>query len=141
MRCREKNSEGYIPGCNHSLSIGSLLFVYLFTRMKTSRGKEGKGEVKGEVREPKYSSLSCVQLFLTPWTTAHQAPLSMGFPRQEYWSGLPFPSLGDLPDPGIKPRSPAFQADSLPTEPPGKLKGAKQRKKKKKKLPQMKGNT
>jgi len=77
MRCMEKNSEGYTPGCNHSLSIGSLLFVYLFTRMKTSRGKEGKGEVKGEVREPKYSSLSCVQLFLTPWTTAHQAPLSM----------------------------------------------------------------
>ena len=138
MRCMEKTSEGYTPGCNHSLSTGSLLFVYLFTRMKTSRGMEGKGEVKGEVREPKYSSLSCVQLSLTPWTTARQAPLSMGFPRQEYWSGLPFPSLGDLPDPGIKSRSPALQADSLPSEPPGKLKGAKQRKKR---LPQMKGNT
>ena len=50
----------------------------------------------------------------TPWTTALQAPLSMEFPRQEYWSGLPFPSAGDLPDPGIKPRSPAWQADSLP---------------------------
>ena len=49
-----------------------------------------------------------------PWTVAHQAPLSMGFPRQEYWSGLPFPSPGDPPDPGIKPRSPALQADSLP---------------------------
>ena len=52
--------------------------------------------------------------FATPWTTALQAPLSMGFPRQEYWSGLPFPSAGDLPDPGIKPRSSAWQADSLP---------------------------
>ena len=47
-------------------------------------------------------------------------PLFMGFSRQEYWSGLPFPSLGDLPDPGIEPGSPALQADSLPSEPPGK---------------------
>ena len=51
-----------------------------------------------------------------PWTVAHQAPLSMGFSRQQYWSGLPFPSPGDLPDPGIEPGSPALQADSLPTE-------------------------
>ena len=58
-------------------------------------------------------SLSHVQLFVTPWTIAHQAPLSMGFPRQEYWSGLPFPSPGDLPEPGIKPGCPALQADSL----------------------------
>ena len=57
---------------------------------------------------------------MTPWTVAHQAPLSVGFSRQEYWSGLPFPSLGDLPDPGIEPGSPALQADSLPSEPPGK---------------------
>ena len=56
----------------------------------------------------------------TTWTVAHQAPLSMGFSRQEYWSGLPFPSLGDLPDPGIEPRSPVLQADSLPTELRGK---------------------
>ena len=49
---------------------------------------------------------------------AHQAPLSMGFSRQEYWNGLPFPSLGDLPDPGMEPRSPAFQVDALPSEPP-----------------------
>ena len=51
----------------------------------------------------------------TPWTVAHQAPLSMGFSRQEYWSGLPFPPPGDLPDPGIKLLSPALQADSLPS--------------------------
>ena len=64
--------------------------------------------------------LSHVWLFATPWIIAHQAPLSMGFPRQEYWSWLPFPSLADLPDPGIKPASPALQVVSLPTEPPGK---------------------
>ena len=56
----------------------------------------------------------------TPWTVARQAPLSMGFSRQEYWSGLPFPSPGDLPKPGIESGSPALQADSLPNEPPGK---------------------
>ena len=66
------------------------------------------------------NSLSHVQLFATPWTVAHQAPPSMGFSRQEYWSGLPFPSPGDLPDPGIEPGSPAFQADALTSEPPGK---------------------
>ena len=53
---------------------------------------------------------SCPTL-VTPWTVAHQAPLSMGFPRQEHWSGFPFPSPGDLPDPGIEPVSPAWQAD------------------------------
>ena len=56
----------------------------------------------------KVTSLSRVQLFATPRTVAYQAPLSMGFSRQEYWSGLPFPSPGDLPDPGIEPRSPAL---------------------------------
>ena len=64
------------------------------------------------------SRFSHVQLFATPWTVAHQAPLSMGFSRQEHWSGLPFPLPGDLP--GIKPASPTLQADSLPTEPPGR---------------------
>ena len=59
--------------------------------------------------------LSCVRLFATPWTVAYQAPPSMGFSRQEYWSGLPFPSPGDLPHPGIEHGSPALQADSLPT--------------------------
>ena len=54
-------------------------------------------------------SLNHVQLFATPWTVAHQAPLFMGFSRQEYWSGVPFPSPGDLPDPRIEPRSPALQ--------------------------------
>ena len=65
-------------------------------------------------------SLSRVRLFASPWTVVYQAPPSMGFSRQEFWSGLPFPSPGDLPYPGIEPRSPALQADALTTEPPGK---------------------
>ena len=68
----------------------------------------------------KVKSLSRVQLFATPWTVAYQAPQFMEFSRQEYWSGLPFPSPRDLPDPGIEPRSSALQADTLPSEPPGK---------------------
>ena len=64
--------------------------------------------------------LSHVRLFATLWTVAYQAPPSMGFSRQEYWSGLPFTSPGDLPDPGIEPGSPALQTDALPSEPPGK---------------------
>ena len=69
----------------------------------------------------KVKSLSSVRsLFATPWTVAYQAPLSMGFSRQEYWSGLPFPSPGDLPNTGIKPGSPTLQADALTSEPPGK---------------------
>ena len=58
-------------------------------------------------------SLSHVRLFVTPWTVAYQASPSMGFSRQEYWSGLPFTSPGDLPDPGIEPRSPTLEADVL----------------------------
>ena len=65
-------------------------------------------------------SLSRVQLFVTLWTVAYQSSLSMGFSRQEYRSELLFPSPGDLPDPGIEPRSPALQADALPSESPGK---------------------
>ena len=69
------------------------------------------------------SESEVAQLCLTlcdPWTVAHQAPLSVGFSRQEYCSGLPFPSPGDLPNPGIEPRSPTLQADVLPSEPPRK---------------------
>ena len=60
--------------------------------------------------------LRCVQLFVTPWTIAHQSSLSMGFSRQEHWSGLPLPPPGEFPYPRIAPGSPAWQADSLPTE-------------------------
>ena len=88
----------------------------------TSSIRKGcKGELQfSSVQFSSFQSLSRVQLFATPGTAARQAPLSMGFPRQEYWSGLPFPSPGDLPDPGIEPGSPILQADSLLCEPPGK---------------------
>ena len=66
-------------------------------------------------------SLSCVRLLVIPWTAAHQVPLSMEFSRQEHWSVLPIPSPEDLPNPGIDPRFPTLQADSLPSEPPGKV--------------------
>ena len=71
----------------------------------------------------KVKLLSHVRLFGTLWTVSYQAPPSVGFSRQEYWSGLPFPSPGDLPSPGIEPRSPALLADVLPSEPPGEVRG------------------
>ena len=87
-------SKSYIYTATHTL-------VYYFIKMKV-----------------KVNLLSRVRLFATPWTVAYQAPPSMGFSRQECWSGLPFPSPGDLSDPGIEPRSPALQADALLSEPP-----------------------
>ena len=66
------------------------------------------------------ASSSSIRLFVTPWTVAYQAPLSMEFSRQEYWSGQPVLSPGNLPNPGIKTGSPALKVDSLPSEPPGK---------------------
>ena len=88
--------------------------------------KQNKNEIRTffhmiDKKEKKVKSLCHVQLFMTSWTVAYQAPPFMGFSRQEYWSGLLFPSPGDLPDPGIEPGSPALQADTLPSEPPGKL--------------------
>ena len=68
------------------------------------------------------SCFSHVQLFVTPWIVACQAPLSMGFPQQEYWSRLPCPPPGHLPEPGIKPTSPVSQVDFIPAEPSGKPK-------------------
>ena len=80
---------------------------------------------KDEAWKVNMKSLGHVWLFATPWTVACQAPPSMGFSRQEYWSGLPFPSPGDLPYPGIEPGSPALQADSLPSEPQEKPRSLK----------------
>ena len=67
-----------------------------------------------------YISHSVMSNSATPWTAAYWSPLSMEFSRQEYWSGLPFPSPGDLPNPGIKPGSPALQEDAFPSDPQGK---------------------
>ena len=85
------------------------------SKAKFKRYIKSGSEVKVKVK-----LLSCVGLFATLWTVAYQAPPSMGFSRQEYWSGLPFPPPVDLPDPGIEPGSPTLQADSLPSELPGK---------------------
>ena len=74
------------------------------------------------MKRSEMQSLSRVRLFATPWTIAYQASPSMGFSRQEYWSGLPFPSPGDLPYPGLEPRSPALWADALSSKLPGKHK-------------------
>ena len=93
-----------------------LVVVIMCEKYRIRNSKDPIWVVKVQVK-----LFSRVQLFVTPWTVAHQAPPSMGFSRQEYWSGLPFPSAGDLPNPGIKPRSPALQADFLTSEPPGKL--------------------
>ena len=82
------------------------LLIYLIRRVKR--------------KKVKLKSLSHVQLFGTPWTVAYQAPPSMRFSRQEHWSGLPLPSPGDLPNPGIESGSPIVQADALPSKPPGK---------------------
>ena len=67
-----------------------------------------------------FSHLVVPDSFMTPWTIVHQAPLSMGFPRQEHWTGLPFPSPGDLPNPGIEPASPTLEGTFFTTKPPGK---------------------
>ena len=80
-------------------------------------------EVESTKFQPVCVSHSIRSDFVMPRTTALQAPPSMGFSRQEYWSGLPFPSPGNLPDPGIESGSPALQADALPFEPPGKPRG------------------
>ena len=85
-------------------------FGYLIQRANSLEKTLMLGKIEG----------SPVLLFLTLWTVAYQAPPSIEFSRQEYWSGLPFPFPGDPPDPGIKPWSPASQADTLTSEPPGK---------------------
>ena len=91
------------PSTSHYLTL---------VRLMTDQLSESESEVK---------SLSHVQLFATPWTVAYRTPPSMEFSRQEYWSGLPFPSPGDLPDPEIESRSPVLRAHTSPSEPPGQL--------------------
>ena len=93
----------------------TLIKCFIYPQRTESMIRRGRKKERKKVK-----SLSCVQLFSAPWTVAHQAPPSMGFFRQEYWSGLPFPSPGDLPNPGMEPWYPAFQADALTSEPPGK---------------------
>ena len=100
-------------GMTHKRTVSEEGIQYYFTYIK----------FKNKRVKSKYMYIVCYCLvtklrltLVTPWTVTCQAPLSLGFSRQEYWGGLPVPSPGDLPNPGIKPRSPALQADSLPTE-------------------------
>ena len=87
-------------------------------------GRQMMNRYTQEIRAVKVKLLSRVRLFATPWTVTHQSPQSVEFSRLVYWSGLPFPSPGDLSNPGNEPGSPALQADALPSEPPGKPKEA-----------------
>ena len=91
------------------------------TRKKQHERGKGPNMSNRSYKKVKVKSLTRIRLFATPWTVAYQAPPSMGFSRQECWSGSPFPSPGDLPEPRIEPGSPELQADALPSEPPGKL--------------------
>ena len=117
-----------------SASARSMLLVTVCVQQKKMRNVPGWPLLATDLRkvnmliweDVRTIIYSCQDIFVTPWTVAHQAPLSMGFSRQEYWSGLPFPSPGDLPNPGIEPSSLALQADALTSEPPGKPKIYKQ---------------
>ena len=94
---------------------------FIFLGSKITADGDCSHEIKRHLKvKVKVKSLSCVRLFATPWTIAYQDYPSMGFSRQEYWSGLPFPSPGDIPNPEIEPGSPALEADALTSEPPGK---------------------
>ena len=134
----------HIKEINHEYSLEGLMlkfqyFGHLMRRADSSEKTLMLGKIEGRSRrgqqrmrwldgitdsmnmvKVKVKSLSRVRLFATPWTVAYQASPSMGFSRQEYWSGLPFPSPGDLLDPGIEPGSPALEADALTSEPPEK---------------------
>ena len=120
--------SGLLVKCGVHLTImDTLLATIEWSVMATSqqRNEESPSHLGPAVsficsQKVKVKSLSRVQLFATPWTVAYQDPQSMDFSRQEYWSGLPFPPPGDLPNPGIEPRSPALQANALPSEPPRK---------------------
>ena len=97
-----------------------LLFAVELNPILTQENKASLSQLTALMPLSEEKSLSRVRFFATPWTVAYQVPPSIRFSRQECWSGLPFPSPGDLPDPGIEPGSPALQADALPSEPPGK---------------------
>ena len=99
-------------------SPGDLLNPGIETRSPALQADSLPAEPPGKSESRKSSHLV---VSVTPWYTVCQVPWAMGFPRQEYWSGFPFPFPGDLPNPGIKPQSPALQADALSSEPPGKL--------------------
>ena len=118
QKLRLRLNHGTIE-CFSSLHVRGTSALQQGLQVKHLQASYSKESLKVKVK-----SLSRVRLLVTPWTVAHQAPLSMGFSRQEYWSGLPFHSPGDLSDPGIEPWSPALQANALTSEPSGKTPGS-----------------
>ena len=104
---------------DHELLIAKFRLKYVRKTTRPFRYDLNQMPYDYTVERKKVKSLSRVRLFGTPWTVAYQAPPSVGFSRQGYWSELPFLPPGDLSDPGIRPRSPALQAEALPSEPPG----------------------
>ena len=103
--------------CSLSTVLHYLFLIFNYESAITHLQETWKIQNKVTYSSTTCQSLICVQLFGISWTVACQAPSSMEFSRQQYWSGLPFPSPGDFPNPRIEPRSPALQADSLPPEP------------------------
>ena len=112
QRTECKNVDTFASVCHDGSADGLLSQVFAsLEKLSAVKSESRKNWSKFEVTCPNFCKeklLSRVWLFVTPWTVAYQAPPSMGFPKQEYWSGLPFPSPGDLPNPGIEPRSPAL---------------------------------
>ena len=114
-----KNKTGSYCGSDHELLIAKFRLKWKKVDKNTRPFRYDQNQIPYDYTvKVKVKSLSHVQLFATPWTITYQDLPTMGFPRQEYWSGLPFPSPGDLPNPGIELRSPVLQADALPSEPP-----------------------
>ena len=107
-----------LSGENLNFKLKRKLLGQDFLKETLSDYISGQKSATSKILLYELKSLSRVRLFVTPWTVAHQAPPSMEFSSQEYWSGFPFPSPGDLPDPGIEPGSPTLQAEALPSEPP-----------------------
>ena len=114
---------GKIPWTEEPDGLQSMGLQRIVHDCMTEEGERALGTQVLEIERKKVKSLSHVRLFVIPWPITCQAPPSIGFSRQEYQSGLPFPSPGDLPSPGIKPGSPTLQADSLPFEPPLEVEG------------------
>ena len=114
--CLEFSTERFINATKPSPTMHPLLLLLLTGFIQSSKlyWHPALATFHSEVK-----SLSLLRLSAAPWTVAHQASPSVEFSRHEYWSGLPFPSPGNLPDPGIEPGSPALQADALPSEPRG----------------------
>ena len=114
-----KNKTGSYCGSDHELLIAKFRLKLKKVDKNTRPFRYDQNQIPYDYTvKVKVKLLSHVQLFATPWTITYQDLPTMGFPRQEYWSGLPFPSPGDLPNPGIELRSPVLQADALPSEPP-----------------------